>query len=210
MPTLRRRHGYPSNRISVAAAPAAEESTSKGSTDTAAAGPATPLGRFASWWREHGRFDRKKIQEMGVTCFLSYGFIANFIAVSLIVFSAYSAMSSTGLSPLADRTALRRFGLTYAGLYVVSSLLRPVRFAVAVAASRPLEKLMKRMSHRLKCTKTVAILLTVFVVNCLTIVVLLSGLRFASIATGVPLDIRQLGMLVRAGKEARHAAAAGA
>jgi hypothetical protein len=147
---------------------------------------------------------------MGITCFLAYGFLANLIAVSLIVFSAYSAMSATGFSPLADRVALRRFGLTYAGLYVVSSLARPLRFAFAVAASRPLDVLMQRISRRLNCTKTVAILLTVFMTNCITILVLFCGLRYASIATGVPLDIRQLGMLVRAGKEARHAAAAGA
>lgn len=195
----------------MAAVPAAEELSSEGPAAAAAAGPQTPLSRFVAWWRKNGRFDRKKISEMGVTCFLAYGFLANLIAVSLIVFSAYSAMSATGLSPLADPGALRRFGLTYAGLYVVTSLLRPLRFAFAVAASTRLDVLMKRMSRRLQCTKPVAILLTVFMFNILTIVVLFCGLRYASIAIGVPLDIRQIGMLVRAGKEARHAApAAGA
>lgn len=209
-PILRQQRGCPSCRIAVAAEPAAEDLNSEGSTAAAAARPLTPWGRLASWWRKHGKFDRQKISEMGVTCLLAYGFLANFIAVFLIVFSAYSAMSATGLSPLVDTVALKRFGLTYAGLYVVSSLARPLRFAFAIAASRRLEVLMQRMSHRLKCTKSVTILLTVFIVNCLTIVILFSGLRFASIATGVPLDIRQLGMLMRAGKEARHAAVASA
>mmetsp|Transcript_118793 Transcript_118793/g.236636 ORF Transcript_118793/g.236636 Transcript_118793/m.236636 type:complete len:277 (-) Transcript_118793:106-936(-) len=207
---LRPRHGCPSRRMAEAAAPAAGEFNSEGSTAAAAAGPATPRSRFALWWQKNGRFDRKRIQEMGVTCFLAYGFLANLIAVFLIVFSAYSAMSATGLSPLADRVALRRFGLTYAGLYVVSCLARPLRFAFAVAASRPLEIAMQRMSRRLKCEKTVAILMTVFIFNILTILVLFCGLRFASVTTGVPLDIRHIGMLLRAGKEASHAPAAGA
>jgi len=164
--------------------------------------------RFGAWWSKYGKFDRKKMQEMGIVCFLSYGLLSNVIACSLLVMSTYSAMAITGASPLSSREALRQFGITYGGLYVISSLTRPLRFGLAMGLTPVLERSVGRLERSLACTKATAILLVVAMANFLAIAILVGGLLISSSVTGVPVDVRNLGTLFRAGKEATASGAA--
>mmetsp|Transcript_86734 Transcript_86734/g.230457 ORF Transcript_86734/g.230457 Transcript_86734/m.230457 type:complete len:266 (-) Transcript_86734:97-894(-) len=162
--------------------------------------------RLGAWWSKYGKFDRKKIQDMGMVFLLSYGLLSNVIAVTLVVFSTYTAMAVTGASPLSCRAALRQFGITYAGLYVISSLTRPLRFALAVGITPSFEKYVGSVQKSVRCSKAVAAMLLVAVANLATIAALLGGVFISSSITGVPVDVRHMGALLKAGKEVRMAA----
>uniref|UniRef100_A0A7S4PY95 Uncharacterized protein n=1 Tax=Alexandrium monilatum TaxID=311494 RepID=A0A7S4PY95_9DINO len=213
------RHPSPCERasfgvLSVASAAAAAAEVrgrrlSRFAGDGAAGGPSgvaarpTWRTRFRAWWNKYGKFDRKKLSEMGIVCFLSYGLLSNVIAITLILISTYSAMVTTGASPLSSRVALRQFGITYGGLYVISSLTRPLRMALAVGLTPLLERLVGRLQRSASCTKGVAVMLTVTVANVVTLGALFAGMLVASSLTGVPVDVWHIGALFKAGKEAR-------
>jgi len=164
--------------------------------------------RIGSWWKKHAKIDRKKLSQMGVMCLLSYGFISNINAMTLILLATYRAIVITGASPFASAASLKQFGITYAGLYLFSNVVRPFRMAAAVALQPAFEKFVKRVESTLKCKRAVAITITVIIANvCGTFAFLGLGLFGISSATGVTVKLASFGSLVKAGKSARSAAA---
>lgn len=148
------------------------------------------------------------MSKLGLACLLSYGFVSNASYMLCLHAAVYSAMKATGASPLADRAALRQFGVAYAGFWMLLNVIRPLRFALAVALSPAFDRLVNAIQRGLGCKRTRAVAATVFLVNIVgTFALLFGGLFFVSALCGVPLDLSQLGTLVKAGKEARSVAA---
>lgn len=162
--------------------------------------------QLAAWWRKNAKLDRKRLSKMGLMCVLAYGFVSNVNAMLLTCISTYVAMKTTGASPLTSAAALRQFGITYGGLYLVSNLIRPLRISLALAISPAFESFISGLQRRLSCKRWAAVALTVFLANVLgTFAVLFGGLSLASIITGVPINLAKFGALVKAGKAARAA-----
>lgn len=139
---------------------------------------------------------------------LSYGFVSNVNAMLLTCTSVYIAMKRTGMSPLTSKVALKQFGLSYAGLWVVSNFLRPVRISIALALSPIFDRFVQQIQDRLGCKKQTAVACTVFLANVVgSFTLLFLGLGLASALTNVPVNISQVGALLRAGKAARTTAA---
>eukprot|EP00443_Scrippsiella_acuminata_P004277 CAMPEP_0115251534 /NCGR_PEP_ID=MMETSP0270-20121206/43679_1 /TAXON_ID=71861 /ORGANISM="Scrippsiella trochoidea, Strain CCMP3099" /LENGTH=286 /DNA_ID=CAMNT_0002666957 /DNA_START=19 /DNA_END=875 /DNA_ORIENTATION=+ len=201
-------------RLAAAAAAAAEGAEGGGKVADGgeeaevSATSSTPKSRLAQWWRKNGKLDRKRLSKMGLMCVLSYGFVSNMNAMLLMCMSTYVAMSRTGASPLTSAAALRQFGITYGGLYLISNLIRPLRIGLALSISPVFDKFIKSIEQTLGCKRWLAITLTVLLANVVgTFAFLFGGLGLASALTGVPINIAQLGTLIRAGKAARTAVA---
>lgn len=190
-----------------ASAAAEPEAAGEGpALEEASPAPSSAKSRLAEWWRRNGKLDRKRLSKMGLMCVLSYGFVSNMNAMLLLCSSVYVAMSRTGASPLASGAALRQFGITYGGLYIISNLIRPLRIALALSISPAFDKFIKNIERTLNCKRGLAIILTVLLANVVgTFAFLFGGLGLASALTGVPINLAQLGGLVKASKAVRSA-----
>mmetsp|Transcript_89432 Transcript_89432/g.158737 ORF Transcript_89432/g.158737 Transcript_89432/m.158737 type:complete len:261 (-) Transcript_89432:66-848(-) len=168
----------------------------------------TLQARLGAWWGKNAKLDSKTLRKMGLMCLLSYGFVSNVNAVILILLACYRAILATGASPLASKAALKQFGITWAGLYVISNLIRPLRISVALAISRYIDKFVNRIQDAFGCKRWMAITLAVLLLNVVgTIGLLYGGMILVSTVTGVPVSASQLGTLLKAGKAARAARA---
>ncbi|CAE7206553.1 unnamed protein product [Symbiodinium natans] len=159
--------------------------------------------RFKRWWRKNAKMDSKSLRKMGLMCLLSYGFVSNVNALLLILLATYRSIVATGASPLASSVALKQFGITWAGLYVISNIVRPVRISIALAISKPFDNMVNWLQDKFSCKRWMAVGLVVLMLNVvLTIAFLWGGMLFVSSITGVKVDPSQFGTLVKAGKAA--------
>eukprot|EP00439_Symbiodinium_sp_Y106_P060579 s3476_g8.t6 len=135
----------------------------------------------------NAKMDSKSLRKMGLMCLLSYGFVSNVNALLLILLATYRSIVATGASPLASPVALKQFGITWAGLYVISNIVRPVRISIALAISKPFDNM-----EKLSCKRWMAVGLVVLLLNVvLTIAFLWGGMLFVSSITGVKVDPSQ-------------------
>mmetsp|Transcript_44892 Transcript_44892/g.103853 ORF Transcript_44892/g.103853 Transcript_44892/m.103853 type:complete len:266 (-) Transcript_44892:164-961(-) len=194
---MRNRHF--SKRASADGAPeeGVEKSEAQGADDK------TTWSRVRSWWSAN-KIDSKKLRQMGVMVMLSYGFISNVNAMALILIATFRAISVTGCSPFTSPASFRQFGITYAGLYLVSNIVRPARIAMAVALQPMFEGFVTRVEKTLSCKRGRAIVVVVIIANVFGTCALLAGGLFGiSVVTGVNVKISQLPTLIKAGKSAR-------
>ena len=133
------------------------------------------------------RLDREKLAAVGGAALLSYGFVSNVNAVTLLILSWVSFARTTGLSPLAPGQ-WKAYLIAYTALYaVVGNGLRPLRFSLSVAITPFFDRFVALLQRRLKLSKTAAFAACVFLVNvCGTCSLLVVGLRLATLAAGVP------------------------
>jgi hypothetical protein len=90
------------------------------------------------------------------------------------------------LSPLA-KGQWKPFLGVYAGFYIFNNIIRPVRFAASVAIAPYFERLIGQVQERTKLGRGWSLGLTIFLVNVVGTLSLLSlGVSLASIASGVP------------------------
>ncbi|CAE7755293.1 unnamed protein product, partial [Symbiodinium microadriaticum] len=158
--------------------------------------------RFKRWWQKNAKMDSKSLRKMGLMCLLSYGFVSNVNALLLILLATYRSIVATGASPLASPVALKQFGITWAGLYVISNIVRPVRISIALAISQPFDNMVNWLQEKLSCKRWMAVGLVVLLLNVvLTIAFLWGGMLFVSSITGVKVDPSQFGTLVKAGRD---------
>ncbi|CAK9014856.1 Hypothetical protein (Fragment) [Durusdinium trenchii] len=164
----------------------------------------TKTSGFRRWWKKTAKIDAKALRKMGLMCLLSYGFVSNVNALLLILLATYRSILATGASPLASKASLKQFGITWAGLYVISNIVRPVRISIALAISKPFDKLVKFFEEKLKCKRWMAIGAVVLFLNVfLTIALLWGGMILVSSLTGVKVSASQIGVLLKAGKAAK-------
>ncbi|CAE7430132.1 unnamed protein product [Symbiodinium sp. CCMP2456] len=142
--------------------------------------------------RWNAKMDSKSLRKMGLMCLLSYGFVSNVNALLLILLATYRSIVATGASPLASPVALKQFGITWAGLYVISNIVRPVRISIALAISKPFDNMVNWLQEKLSCKRWMAVGLVVLLLNVvLTIAFLWGGMLFVSSITGVKVDPSQ-------------------
>ncbi|CAE7720841.1 unnamed protein product, partial [Symbiodinium necroappetens] len=140
----------------------------------------------------NAKMDSKSLRKMGLMCLLSYGFVSNVNALLLILLATYRSIVATGASPLASPVALKQFGITWAGLYVISNIVRPVRISIALAISKPFDNMVNWLQEKLSCKRWMAVGLVVLLLNVvLTIAFLWGGMLFVSSITGVKVDPSQ-------------------
>lgn len=90
------------------------------------------------------------------------------------------------MSPLAPGQ-WKGFLAVYAGFYLISNIVRPLRLAAAVAISPKFDQLVSYIQRRLQIPRGAAIGVTVFSANLVgTCVIMASGICLASLAAGVP------------------------
>jgi hypothetical protein len=75
----------------------------------------------------------------------------------------------------------------YGGLYVFATLMRPLRFALAVALTKNTENFVEETQTRLGCTRTQAIGLSVSMSLMLWVVGGIGGITMASVLSDVPI-----------------------
>jgi len=161
------------------------------------------LSRLGDWWRRH-KIDKKQLSKMGVLCGFAYGLLSSINAALLITISTYRAMATTGASPLTSSAALKQFGISYAGLYVISNLIRPLRVSLAIALTPAYEKFTQAVQRFFRCERWLAITIIVILTNVVgTCCLLYCGLKLASMSTGVSISFAKVGFLFKAGKAAR-------
>jgi small-conductance mechanosensitive channel len=156
------------------------------------------------WWRQSAKLDMQAIKKMGLACFLSYTLVSNVSYIGCVHLAVASAMRATGASPLVSQVALKHFGVSYAGLFLLQNLLRPLWFGVTVALAPAFDKLVNRIQERTGVQKGTAVFIVTVVVNVVgAFAFLFGGMYLVSIVCGVPLGGSNVGVLLSAGKAAR-------
>lgn len=149
-----------------------------------------PTGTFAwfkKWWQKTAKIDRKKLAALGASALCSYGLVSNInycgtLCASFIIFT-----KRYNVSPLA-RGQWKTFLGVYGTLWVGMNFLRPLRVWLALGITPIFDKCVERIRERLNVKKSVALGITIFLVNiCGTFSFLGTGLYLSSLYTGVPL-----------------------
>mmetsp|Transcript_1156 Transcript_1156/g.1387 ORF Transcript_1156/g.1387 Transcript_1156/m.1387 type:complete len:238 (-) Transcript_1156:265-978(-) len=130
---------------------------------------------------------RQKLRKMGTQVVLSYGFVSNMGMAATVTATWYVHSARTGISPLAPGQK-KAFLAVYSGFYLFMNIIRPARFALAVAVSKYFDKGVKSIQRRLNVSKGLATFFLVLLANIFgTFVALGLGISLASAASGVPI-----------------------
>lgn len=111
--------------------------------------------------------------------FAAYGIISNLNAGVLMTISWLTVVKQTGLTPL-DPGQWPKFLAVYAGLYITTNLLRPVRLTLALTVAPFFNKALEFIQQVLRCSKGVAfgIMLAGIAVTsftCISLAIILCG-----------------------------------
>ena len=134
--------------------------------------------------------------------FLGNGYVAQITArrvaargavlLILLLFVPFHAsfrhdVEQTGMSPLAPGQ-WKPFLAVYAGLWVVTNFMRPIRVAAAVAISPKFDHALAGFQNRFKVNKAVAIGMTVFMANVVIVSALfVVSIGLAALLSGTPI-----------------------
>ncbi|CAK0896739.1 unnamed protein product [Prorocentrum cordatum] len=140
---------------------------------------------------------------MGLASVLSYSVTSN-ASYCLITFLAMlSVMRATGASPLTSQAAAGQFVASYAGLWLLNNLIRPLRIALAVAVAPVFNRALDRIESALSVKRGAAFAIGFVLTTLLVCAMFFAALQLPAIITGVPLgSVKNLGALVKAGKAA--------
>jgi len=180
---------------------------SSSSLPGASSGDAAPSvgDKVKKWWSEASKIDKSKIASLGSACLLSYGFVSNVFYVTSLMLATYTAVKTTGASPLVNSLSMKTFASSYFGLWMIQNFLRPARFAFSIAISPGTDKIVDFFRKYVpNNNKKAAFALTVFCINIVgTFAYMFAGFGLIYALTGVPLE---LGGLLQAAKAAKSAA----
>ncbi|KAF6236432.1 hypothetical protein COO60DRAFT_1709441 [Scenedesmus sp. NREL 46B-D3] len=129
-------------------------SSSAGSGAAARSEGAGPSG----WWKRlfgSSKLDKQKLAEYGLGAFAAYGILSNLNAGVLVTIAWLAVVKQTGLTPI-DPGQWPKFLAVYAGLYITTNLLRPVRLTLALAAAPFFNTALERIQSTLRVNKAVA------------------------------------------------------
>lgn len=133
-----------------------------------------------------GLSTRQRLAKLGFAVLLSYGFVSNMSAMIFLSLAWFSFSTKTGLSPLAPGQ-WKPFTLVYAGFYVLSNLVRPLRIGIAVTIGKYFESILKYLQDKTNLSRSVSIAILVFGANVVcTLLALALGISLASLFSGVP------------------------
>ena len=119
-----------------------------------------------------GGFDKAKLKTLGVDAFFTYGVVSNINAGFTVALAWGTFSKASGLSPFAPGQ-WKAFLVTYAGIYAtIGSILRPIRFAIAVSFTPLYSRLISRVrdslpfrSTRPALNRTLSLVLVSLVLN---------------------------------------------
>ncbi|GLI70908.1 hypothetical protein VaNZ11_015934, partial [Volvox africanus] len=137
--------------------------------------PRTLLGRVKRFF-VGSKLDKARLAALGFGAFSAYGVISNINAAILITIAWLTVVRTTGLTPL-DGGNWPCFVGIYAGLWIGSNFLRPLRLTLALAAAPLFDAAIDAVSRRTGLPKVPA-----FVVMLLLIAVGTTSTLLATIA----------------------------
>jgi len=125
-----------------------------------------PIGKLKAYlFTPDGKLNTKNLASAGASTALSYGFVSNVNAFTLLMIAWYSFVTSTGMSPMAPGQWPKYLAL-YATLYAtVGNLLRPARIALAATLAPVFEKVVTFFQTKFSLARPWAFAATVFTVN---------------------------------------------
>ena len=169
------------------------------------ASDASALDKIKAWWRNAAKIDKKKIASLGSAALLSYGFVSNVFYVTSLMLATYTAVKTTGASPLVNSLSMKTFASSYFGLWMIQNFLRPARFALSVAISPGTDKIVEFFRrYAPNQDKRWAFAMTVFCINVVgTFAYMFAGFGLIVALTGVPLELSSFGGLLQAAKASR-------
>lgn len=184
---------------------AARASADASETPSESPSEETLARRVAAWWRAATKIDKKKIASLGSAALLSYGFVSNVFYVSSLMLATYTAVKTTGASPLTSSLSMKTFASSYFGFWMIQNFLRPARMALSVAISPGTDKIVEFFrKYAPNNDKKWAFAITVFCINVVgTFAYMFAGFGLIVALTGVPLE---LGGLLQAAKAAKTGA----
>eukprot|EP00526_Cylindrotheca_closterium_P019632 CAMPEP_0113607976 /NCGR_PEP_ID=MMETSP0017_2-20120614/3674_1 /TAXON_ID=2856 /ORGANISM="Cylindrotheca closterium" /LENGTH=229 /DNA_ID=CAMNT_0000516621 /DNA_START=84 /DNA_END=773 /DNA_ORIENTATION=+ /assembly_acc=CAM_ASM_000147 len=131
------------------------------------------------------QFDKSKAASMGVAFAMTYNFISNINGSITLSTAWYIASVRTGLSPLVGGQ-WKSLMSAYGSIYLFVTLMKPLRFAMALSLTKHTERLIEETQSRLGCARPVAIGLDVAMGLLLWVSCMAGGVLFASALSGVP------------------------
>ena len=166
------------------------------------------MAKVKAWWRDAAKIDKKKIASLGSAALLSYGFVSNVFYVTSLMLATYTAVKTTGASPLVNSLSMKTFASSYFGLWMIQNFLRPARFALSVAISPGTDRIVEFFRrYAPNNDKKWAFALTVFCINVVgTFAYMFAGFGLIVALTGVPLELSSFGGLLAAAKTAKAGA----
>jgi len=166
---------------------------------------ASTVDKLKAWWQNAAKIDKAKIASLGSAALLSYGFVSNVFYVTSLMLATYTAVKTTGASPLVNSLSMKTFASSYFGLWMIQNFLRPARFALSVAISPGTDKIVEFFRrYAPNRDKRWAFAMTVFCVNVVgTFAYMFAGFGLIVALTGVPLELSSFGGLLQAAKASR-------
>lgn len=142
---------------------------------------------FTKKSKEDGPTTKERLAKMGLSALLSYGFVSNMSYAITLSLSWYTHSKKTGLSPLAPGQ-WKPFLAVYAGFYVFTNIIRPLRFGLSVVVARYFESFVGLIERKTGLGRKASIGVVVFLANvCGTFAAMGLGVSLASGLAGVPI-----------------------
>lgn len=160
-------------------------------TDTATTSTTNPWDRVrssVSGTTSHLSGLRQKIAKSGVATALSYSAVSNVFTSVAVSLAWYGFSLQTGLSPLASGQ-WKPFLALYAGFYAVNSLLKPIRFVVALSVVKHTEVLLQSLQDMplLGDSRKAAIGCSTALLVTTSSAIMATGIGLASVSSGIPI-----------------------
>eukprot|EP00775_Hariotina_reticulata_P002813 gene2812-3105_t len=108
-----------------------------------------------------GKVDKAKLAEFGLGAFAAYGILSNLNAGVLVTLAWLAVVKQTGLTPV-DPGQWPKFLAVYAGLYLTTNLLRPVRLTLALTAAPFFNMCLDTIQQVLRVNKATAFAIMLF------------------------------------------------
>ncbi|KAL7531265.1 hypothetical protein ACHAXR_004976 [Thalassiosira sp. AJA248-18] len=142
------------------------------------------LSNIKRLFTSKNKMNRESLSKLGISALLAYGFVSNVSGVIAVSCAWFIFSKKTGLSPLANKPA---FLTIYAGFTVMLNVIRPARFAFAMAISPYFERIRKYFQRKFGVSPKSATVLMVVFINLLgTCTLMAAGVGLASLLSGVP------------------------
>ena len=119
--------------------------------------PLSFWGRIRSWFH----IDKTRLQNLGIGAFLAYGFVSNVSQGICFTVAWLTHVKQTGTIPFA-RGQWKAFLGVYAGLWALQNIMRPLRFAIAMALTPLVNRMLQSLTVKLGINKRQAVMLLLF------------------------------------------------
>jgi len=163
-----------------------EEEKALATPEKTTSSPFSKLKSIFQKGNKEGPTTKEKLAKMGLSALLSYGWVSNMSYAITLSLSWYTHSKKTGLSPLAPGQ-WKPFLAVYAGFYVFTNIIRPLRFGLSVVVSQYFDRFVGFIERKSGWGRKASIGVVVFLANvCGTFAAMGLGVGVASTLAGVP------------------------